>query len=447
MRKILMRAAMSPLDNLAPFQVIRKNAIGNNIGNLLFPHSIFRTLMTEDTQIDTINFSKMPKGHWQLKETIQRIDEEYDILVLPFANAFRVSFMGELNQITKIVKGVHIPCVVVGAGMQAALDQDVDNPELDDTVQSFVKAVLDKSACLGLRGEYTANYLKRLGFQEERDYTVIGCPSMFLYGKELPAPAEKELTPKSRVSINSKVTLPQEFHDFLHRCWQELPDHYYIPQVLEEIYLMYVGMPFTKKFAHDPPRYFPSDIADPVYVQDRARTFFNVKSWLEFLSQRDFSFGSRIHGNIAAVLAGIPAFVFVSDQRIRELVKYHNIPHAMISEAGPNTSIFDVYEKTDFGQIRVGHEERFFHYLDFLKKNDLETVYDEKGNAKEKPFDKRMEEIDFLPGMRAFSAVSVEEQSERLTKVFKIKRKQAAARKMAGDEKKSEMMEILPKIF
>ena len=39
------------------------------------------------------------------------------------------------------------------------------------------------------------------------------------------------------------------------------------------------------------------------------------------------------------------------------------------------------YEKADYTAIHRGHEERFMHYLDFLHKNGLQTIYDKDGNA------------------------------------------------------------------
>lgn len=419
MKKILMRGAKSPLENQTPYQVITGNTIGNNIGNLLFPHSISRTLMKEDVQIDTINFSRVPGESSKLRELAGKINREYDVLVLPFANAFRISFQGELKKITYLVKKLNIPCIVVGVGVQAKLEKELDNRELDKTVTDFVKAILEKSSLLGLRGEYTARYLTGLGFVAEQDFTVIGCPSMYLYGKELPHPHIHGLTAASTISINSKISLPQKFHDFMYRCRKDIRDYYYIPQVIEEIKRMYVGIPFPEKFATRIPDHFPGSMAHPSYVQDKARTFINVKSWLEFLSQMDFSVGSRIHGNIAAVLSGTPAFVLVSDQRIKELVDYHHIQHMMLTDIKKETRVFDLYQQADFNQVLEGHEKRFLHYLDFLKQNGLETIYDENGDPGRVYFDEALEKIDFYPAIHPFAAVTPGEQAKRLDKFWK----------------------------
>jgi len=49
---------MPPLSNIKPMHVICKNLIGNNLGNMLFPYSVARTLMCEDVVIDTMTTAK-----------------------------------------------------------------------------------------------------------------------------------------------------------------------------------------------------------------------------------------------------------------------------------------------------------------------------------------------------------------------------------------------------
>ena len=409
MKKILIRAGMSPVINYNPKDVIYNNMIGSNIGNMLFPYSVSRTLMKEDVRIYPFNPSR------ELSDAkIRTINETYDCLVLPFANAFRISFMEDLKKVTNLVKKLTIPCIVVGVGAQAAIDKKLKNNELAAVVTDFMKAVLEKSAIVGLRGEFTADYLQQLGFTAERDFTVIGCPSMYLYGKELPAMEVKELTPDSNVSTNSKISLSQNFHDFMYRSRQAIPNYHYVPQVIEEIRRMYYNVPYRKGFAKKIPEHFPAEYNDALYCQGKGITFTNVPSWLEYLSQKDFSFGSRIHGNIAAILAGTPCYIVVSDSRIKELVDYHNIPHMLEKDLTDDTNIFDLHEKTDFAALNRGHKERFMHYLDFLKQNGLDTIYDEQGNAKEVPFDRMIQKEHFAGPVTALATLSSKEQEKRL---------------------------------
>lgn len=410
MKKILMRAAMPPLSNIKPMHVICKNLIGNNLGNMLFPYSVARTLMCEDVVIDTMTTAK----EYSMTE-VKRINEEYDCFVFPFANAFRISFMEELCRVTSLIKQLKIPCIVIGVGAQAPVNKEPKSAALDEAVKDFMHAVLEKSNIVGLRGEFTASYLKKLGFVDGKDFTVIGCPSMYAFGKKLPEMEVKELTPLSSVSTNSKLDLPQKFHDFMYRSRQAIPDYYYIPQVIEEINAMAIGKKLPPAFAKKIPNHFPIDFSDPIYKEGKGICFANAQSWLDFLKQRDFSFGSRIHGNIAAILAGTPAFIVVSDARIKELVDYHNIPHIMMKDLNDQTNIFELHQKADFGKLQEGHEARFMHYLDFLHQNGLETIYDENGDVKGcVPFDEIVERTNFYGPVRAFSNLSTEDQVRRL---------------------------------
>lgn len=413
MKRILLRAGMSPLIDYDPTEVIIRNMFGNNIGNMLFQSSVSRTLMRGKVIIDTLHTKRVFTD-----EDVKMINATYSCFVLPFANAFRKGFVDELNNTTALIHKLKIPCVVVGVGAQAEIGKEVDSKELDDAVVNFMKAVLKKSAIVGLRGEFTADYLKTLGFQEERHFTVIGCPSLYMFGKKLPEMEVKDLTSESEVSMNSKISLPQKFHDFMYRSSQALPKHYYVPQVIEEINRVFAGRPYPKGFVSHIPNHFPADFLSPVYASGRGLCFTNMPSWLEYLKEKDFSFGSRIHGNIAAILAGTPCMVIVSDRRIKELVDYHNIPHIMMEDLTEKTSIFDLYEKADFAALKRGHEERFNHYLDFLHVNGLKTIFDEDVQYDVVPFDKRHSKIEFSAPTVAFSALSPEQQLRRMEEAY-----------------------------
>ncbi len=403
-----MRAAMSPLVAENPVSVYRGNLIGNNSGNMLFAHGVCRVLMDEETTVDTFKTS-----HRFNKQDFDYINENYDYLVLPFANAFRSSFMKELDNCSKLVEHLKIPVAIVGVGLQDDVQTALQNRELSEKTKRLVKAVLKRSSIVGLRGELTAEFLNGLGFQAEKDYTVIGCPSLYAFGEHLPAMECKELTGKSKVSLNAKAQLPDEYHHFMHNNAKRFEDAVYVPQVRQEIYRMYAGIPYPKNWCPNPSEYFPARAFHDVFVTGKAKSFINVKEWLSYMADRDFSFGSRIHGNIAAIMAGTPAYVLVSDARIKELVDYHHIPYCMMDDINADTSIFDLYEKADFSAIHKHHKQNVEHYKEFLEKNGLPHILDLPAET-ESPFDRLWKKVDFYPTMEPFTSLPVKEQVERV---------------------------------
>lgn len=50
MRKILIRAGVSPLETPDIDDVLQRDLIGTNSGNLIYQYSVFRALMTEGTE-------------------------------------------------------------------------------------------------------------------------------------------------------------------------------------------------------------------------------------------------------------------------------------------------------------------------------------------------------------------------------------------------------------
>lgn len=405
---------MSPLDNKSTAEVMYNNLIGSNMGNMIFVNSVIRTLMRENTEVSTINTT-----HKFTPEEIDVMNEEYDCFVIPLANAFRASFISELKKITKLVKALRMPCVVIGVGLQTREDKiGCTSFSFNKDVKNFVNAVLEKSSSLGLRGGITSDYLSSLGYQEGKDHTVIGCPSLYMFGKELPVASPKGLTEQSPVSINYKPDLSKEFHEFLSTCRRQLPNYTYVPQSIDDLRLMYAGVPYPTEKHKWIPEDYPLDLSNKIYRDNKAIGFVNVPSWLEYMSTKDFTFGSRIHGNIAGILAGIPTYIFACDSRIIELSEYHNLPHMLSKNITTDTNIFDIYEKADFSSVHKGHQERFFHYMDFLKENQLETIYGENGEAVKIPFDEKLAQFALEKPITPLSALSSREKKQRRKMYF-----------------------------
>ena len=411
MKKYMMRAPASPFANPTYYEVFEGNLIGGNAGNLLFWHSVTRALLTEDAEIDCV-----VTGREFEDSEVEQFNSEYDAFIIPLANAFRPSFVSELRYLTALIRRLTIPCVVIGVGSRSEkIGTERDTLHFDEAVREFCDAVLEKSSIIGIRGRITASYLEKLGYKDGRDFTVIGCPSMYMYGADLPKPKPLNLTEQSRISVNCKVSVRDKMQAYLRKTCKAIPDHYYIIQNLYEMETLFLGrnlLTITDRFDRAYKNY-PVDYKHPLYKQNRVRAFVSAQKWLNFMKDIDLSFGTRIHGNIAAILSGVPAFIVAPDTRVLELAEYHNIPHTTVNELDTGKTIFELVDGVDFSSVLNGHRERFEHYLDFLHKNGLTTVFDSEdyGSAPCK-FDRKIKKIKFRPPMEQSVRMSYKYQYE-----------------------------------
>ena len=106
------------------------------------------------------------------------------------------------------------------------------------------------------------------------------------------------------------------------------------------------------------------------------RFFLDPPPWFAFLAGRDFAFGSRIHGTIAALIAGTPAVVLAHDSRTLELARYFDIPHRLLRDVDPATlDAADLLAEADFGPLVTGHAERYARFVGFLDRHGLDHVF------------------------------------------------------------------------
>ena len=102
---------------------------------------------------------------------------------------------------TQLIRRLRIPVVIMGVGAQSNLRYQTERlGPVEESVRAFVSAVLDRGPSIGVRGEFTHDYLRGLGF---RDVEVIGCPSMFFDGDRMPIEKRPPaLTPGSTLAMN-----------------------------------------------------------------------------------------------------------------------------------------------------------------------------------------------------------------------------------------------------
>lgn len=434
MKKYLIRSGITPLQTFTPAEMIANNSIGGNVGNLIYAYSVYRALMTDDdVTFDTDNYHINPND-------ADYINETYDAYIIPLADAFRSDFVSSMTKYTKLIKKLKIPVYIIGVGLRTKFDPKPDDKfEFDDVVRDFIKAVLEKSPMVGVRGEITADYLSRLGFREGVDHMAIGCPSMYTFGRELTI-RDTMITPESMVTVNSSRLSPKNVLDFITRSMDEFPNHYFIPQWLKEMRLTYIGFPNIQKIEHNN---YPGKITDNVYVNNRVRYFLNVPTWLDFLKQADFSFGARLHGNIAATIAGTPSLLIPKDGRMRELTEYHHLTHVWAKDIDDNTNIWDIIEKLDFHEVSKYQGANFDRYIDFLNVNKIDHIYKNGNEPTRIPLDDAIAKVNLQPPIESIASCDVQEAIKRFETLTTLEQ-QAKAKKGRGS-KESYLKEIAEK--
>ncbi|GAA2928901.1 polysaccharide pyruvyl transferase family protein [Kitasatospora cinereorecta] len=365
-KRILLRSGKSPFDVASLEQSLHRDVFATNAGNLIFSDAAHKLLTTPRTEV----FSN---GIRTVASEAARINEEYDAFVVPLANAFRPTFERPLQRMTQLIKKLRIPVVVLGVGAQADLAYNASRLKpMEPTVREFVTEVLNRSASIGVRGEFTEQYLKGMGF---RDVEVIGCPSMFMHGDTFRVEKKAEaLTPESRISVNGSHSAVRShgLDAIIRRAHERYPHLRFVGQNLLEAELLHwreTANPIGALTA------MPTHPSHPMYREGKVRLYVDPATWISDLREFDFSFGSRIHGNIAALLAGVPSTVLCSDSRTLELCRYFGIPHRKISETPKDIDPAELYAAADFGDLVNGHKERFLRFTGFMEKNGLENTF------------------------------------------------------------------------
>ena len=282
MERILIRAGVAPWAEYNALDVITDKIIGNNTGNLLFANSITRLVATADSRVDFISDLMLVKK----QITAQEINENYDRLILPMANAFREDFARKcLKHWTALIRQLTIPVTVTGIGIQLPYEPHLEQPrEFDGAARDFIAAVLDHSASVGVRGQITYDYLKGLGFSQ---IDVTGCPSLALNGPGLPLREKQPLTPESKLCFTGSVSNPPDFKKFAVHCTERFPNTYFVPQFIDDLRLMYLGIPHPD--TADSRVLHPTNLDHPVFVEDKARFFINLPSMFAFNREMDFN--------------------------------------------------------------------------------------------------------------------------------------------------------------
>lgn len=370
--RILLRAGRPPHDESSSEAAVAWSGGGyfsSNTGNMLVSDAVYRLLKTPTTQI--VCDAYVPESRHLSTAEVARINNNFDAYVLPLSNALRPGFSASLENLTAVIEQLTIPVIVACVGGNVLSG---DSGQLRSGVREvsyrFVRAILDHSAAIGVRGEITRTALLKLGFHDS-DIEVVGTPAMYDVPHDMEIVKTSVLSNAAKLSINLNPDFPG-MDDFYRLNEEHYPSLTTIFQTVAAANLLLWG-----KTATAFPQGIPREVSDAAYRENRLRLFTNPRPWKEYVASCDFVFGPRLHGAVAALSVGTPAFLLTVDSRTQEVADYHAIPHMPFASARETNHLLasDLYDMADFTHFNARFQENREHYLGFLERCGLEHIY------------------------------------------------------------------------
>ncbi len=292
---------------------------GGNTGNLAFRYGL--ATHTEDVVL----------AHWD--DPVEQVRELGDVLLLPLAN--QLGPHTDLGHLADRIEAFGLPVVGIGLGAQAAsADEDVTlTVGTERWLRTMIAHAPSDHPNVGVRGAYTQAQIARFGLGDQ--VAVTGCPSNFInmhddVAKRL---AEGYAAVPRHVAATAGIPYIPKLRELEHSLAQLATDTggaYIVQHGLEMLHLA------RNEFDHLTPEVLETcrdyirpelDVAEfQTWCRRHAYAFFDVPAWLAHLARFDFVVGTRFHGAMLALQAGVPAGVVAHDSRTLEMCTTMGVP-------------------------------------------------------------------------------------------------------------------------
>lgn len=329
-----------------------QNGICPNWGNKLW----FQGLISEiDVPENTITF--------RLNETIDEINNTFDMIIYPMANIFAKKHSQSLLDLSESLKNIKIPIYIIACGAQAKSYDHIDKliNTIGEQSKKFISTIYETGGEFALRGEFTKHFFDKLGFTSA---CVTGCPSLYQLGQNFNVNNNKykldELNPVFNGDLNYVAKGLKYYSNSYYMC----QDHYFDFLYNKEQTRL---LDFKKQVQFS----IINNVESINFLKDnKIKMIADMPEWRNFLIKNNFNYsiGSRIHGNIMSILSGIPSTVIALDTRTREMAEFFDIP-LIIPTNKKNYSIKQIeelYLEADYTKFNKNYKNRYLKYQQFL---------------------------------------------------------------------------------
>ncbi|MBL3527813.1 MAG: polysaccharide pyruvyl transferase family protein [gamma proteobacterium endosymbiont of Lamellibrachia anaximandri] len=330
--------------------------LGQNSGNLMFQYAAAQII-------------DAPQVHISLAETSysdRKALEGISYLVFPAANHLRLG--ADWTGLNGYLSSVKCPLVIMGLGAQSPkVDGELETIQAlkkDKHVCRLVDILRDKAAFVSVRGAYSQKVCAELGLDNVH---VLGCPSALISPElNLGVSLEKKMATSQaavdRTTFAVTAAAPFEISDDSRKlalerklfAWLYSNNGVYVQQSGGVAAMNLAnGMMYknTENANKSMARILAPDLEQSsfeVFLRSNGRFFLSVIDWMLEMKGLDFSIGTRLHGNMAAIASGIPGILIAHDSRTSELGETMNLPQISLDDVLASENLLDAIDKVSF---------------------------------------------------------------------------------------------------
>ena len=340
--------------------------LAGNSGNLLFRSAIYKHIGRQYPQVKYGKLIKYPKS-------------SDNLIVIPCANHLGKNSASFGANRLKNFKGIKSPMIAIGLGAQA--DDKHKMPQVPSDVIEWLKIIINNAPSnypnISVRGSFTQEVLNNLGFENKS--IVLGCPSLFINdATNLGSIIERNMKiwPPKRIAVSCGQPLKPKYEKIeaaLAKLVNQYNGAYIVQHPLTMIQLAKGEFSQVDKNIIEKtnkvlvPNLNQDEFFD--WCKKHMRVFFDIDAWMEYLRGFDFVFGTRIHGTMIALQAGVPAVCLTHDSRTKEMCETMKIPHIDMHQLDlENLSLEDIlkqfsFDPREFDENRKSLARKYVHFL------------------------------------------------------------------------------------
>ncbi|WP_315835700.1 polysaccharide pyruvyl transferase family protein [Bradyrhizobium prioriisuperbiae] len=333
-------------------------SLGQNTGNMMFTQSLLRVLHG---------------AKWGSFALSPEEIEGHDAIVLAAANW--VNHFDDFGWLADRLEKTKLPVFLIGVGAQASNSEEI--PNVTEGTLRLLRLVQDRSVSISARGTFSCEVLERYGITNVHP---TGCPSLMLIGRDGPSPSLlndvgfdaccmhatrhgfsktdsfQTFLYRQAISRNIDLVLQSEIADIhyimQHRTGEALPEK--AEQAVMAVYGAAAGQ-----------------VED--FLIRHGRVFTLYQDWIDYMKQRSFCFGTRIHGTVAALIAGTPAALIVHDSRTVEMADIMGVPIVRWQDipCDRDIDIAALYSRAQLQEFVKKFSGYYDGFLDYMARNAL----------------------------------------------------------------------------